>query len=259
MSGPGSAISGNVSDAGKYCIAVLAGECQGGSHSNDLFVNAGQSSQTGCTAMGVGNLDADLPSICVGDNGAFTQGMTQVRLKPPDTTGAQVRLITHGLSRYFWVDQFWNAKTMTDGSWALLHSRWAGPRGEAFLVKIPPINPSQVGQGDPAVRPEFQKFPVNVPASGQVGARVRFGYDAGFHCTSDSDSCVTGGTPWSYSREAPAPAQCAKGCTITVPAIPEHPLYYRVELTDANGNTIKPYETRVAIPSAAPLASQTGR
>ncbi len=209
--------------------------------------------------MGVGNLDADLPSICVGDNGAFTQGMTQVRLKPPDTTGAQVRLITHGLSRYFWVDQFWNAKTMPDGSWALLHTRWAGPRGEAFLVKMPPINPSQPGQGDPAVRPEFQKFPVNIPASGQIGARVRFGYDAGFHCTTDADSCLTGGPPWSYSREAPEPAQCANGCSITVPAIPEHPLYYRVELTDASGNMVKAYETRVAIPSAAPLASQASR
>ena len=56
VSGPSSTIGPATSDAYKYCIAVLSGECVAGSRAGDVYANVGSSSQTGCSYMGVGNL-----------------------------------------------------------------------------------------------------------------------------------------------------------------------------------------------------------
>ncbi len=244
VSGPSSAIGGSRADSYKYCVAVAAGECYPGSAPGDLFVNSGLSSQTGCSPMGVGNIDADLTSVCVADNGSYTSGITQNQLQsslfdqmPP--SGAATRVITQALSRYFWTDQFWNAKSTPDGSWALIHTRWAGLRDEAFVVRMPPI------AGSSTVVSGYVPVAVAVPPA--AWARVRFGYNTSFQCSSDGDACLTGGQPWSYARENPAPSACASGCTINVPAIPGRVLYYRIEQTDASGNLVSAGATVVQV------------
>ncbi len=86
-------------------------------------------------------------------------------------------------------------------------------RQEVFITPTPPI------AGAATLPSGYKTLAVTVPATPY--ARVKFGYDASFHCTTDADSCVTGGTPWSYLREAPAPTSCVSGCTVDVQAIRE--------------------------------------
>ena len=122
----------------------------------------------------------------------------------------------------------------------LFHSPWTGSlRDEVFSAVLPPISAPTVPSGYKSVA---------VPVSATPNARVRFGYDAAFHCTTDADACVTGGTPWSYLRERPPPTACIAGCRINIPAIPGRPLYYRIEYTDRSGNITFEGQTSVVMP-----------
>ena len=113
-------------------------------------------------------------------------------------------------------------------------------RQEVFITPTPPI------AGAATLPSGYKTLAVTVPATPY--ARVKFGYDASFHCTTDADSCVTGGTPWSYLREAPASTSCVSGCTINVPAIPGKVLYYLIEQTNSSGALRTALPTQVAIP-----------
>ena len=59
-----------------------------------------------CVYPGVGVPGTDIRDICVMDNGAFTQGLAQMRHTEPDTTGAYSRLLTYGFANYRWNDLF---------------------------------------------------------------------------------------------------------------------------------------------------------
>lgn len=246
VSGPASVIDGSSGNYYKYCVAVLPGECRAGSFAGDLFVNPGLATETGCTAMGIGVYNPALTSICVGDQGSYLNGITQVQLQnsllgPATSTGAATRLLTTALAGYFWPGPFWNAKASPDGTITLIYAPGTGSvRPEAFLLATPAI------AGSPTLPSGYKTLSVAVPATAY--ALVRFGYDAGYHCTTDSDSCVTGGTPWNYAREGTTPTSCSSGCTISVPAIPGRPIYYRVDQTDASGNVLTAGAPVVAIP-----------
>ena len=81
-------------------------------------------------------------------------------------------------------------------------------------------------------------------------ATVQFGYQEygapqSLNCTSRNDTCVAtastvvqGNQPFSFVSENPAGAACAAGCAITVPALPQRVLYYRVQYRAANGTVI---------------------
>jgi hypothetical protein len=244
VSGPGSVLGATKEDAYKRCTAVLPNECVTGSTAGKVYVNRGTSSQTNCFYQGVGGSNMDVPGVCVIDNGSFTQGITQTRLADQsESAGANTRVLTRAFSSYYRTDQFWGAKTDPVGQWVFFRSRWAGGvRDEVFAVKIPPLDA-------PTYRGGFHRVPVKINASPSAShARVRFGYNAAFQCTTDSDSCVTGGTPWSYARENPAPTACSSGCTILAPAIPGRPFYYRVERTNAAGALVATGATQVVVP-----------
>jgi hypothetical protein len=240
ISGPSSSITDGAADNYKYCVANAAGECTPSSAQGDVYVNCPYISTPYCPYMGVGILNADLRGICIADNGGRTQGLTQVGFATADPLGNYSRVLTHALSRYFWIDQFWNAKTTPDGKWLLFRTPWAdGVRGQAFVAKIPPYPPA-----DTVNRTDFQLIPIGVapPTTLAVdNAVVEFGYNSNFFCTSRKDPCVRGnqgGTVYAFASENPAGMPCTTGCTISIPAISQRVLYYSVIYRDAQNNIL---------------------
>jgi hypothetical protein len=88
-------------------------------------------------------------------------------------------------------------------------------------------------------------------------AIVEFGYQEYgapqfIDCTTRNDACIAtastvtpGNQPYYFASENPAGAACGSGCTITVPAISQRILYYRVEYRTASN----------AVLAAGPLTS----
>jgi len=240
VSGPASSITGNPSDNYKYCVANAAGECMPASSQGDVFVNCPLISTPYCSYMGVGGLNDDLRSICIGDNGGQTQGLTQIGFATGDPLGNYSRVLTHALSRYYWTDEFWNVKTTPDGKWLLFRTPWAdGVRHDTFLASIPPFSPA-----DSINRTDFQLIPIGVAPPSDLGvdnAVVEFGYNSNFFCTTRQDACMMGnqsGTSYAFASETPAGMPCSGGCTISIPAISQRVLYYSVIYRDANNNVL---------------------
>jgi hypothetical protein len=95
------------------------------------------------------------------------------------------------------------------------------------------------------VRSNF--VPVTIGVAGYEGStkvRVRFGYAENgpadsYYCTSRKEACTTGGSPYSWASEAPAPLNCpSTGCRVEAPAIAGRLLYYVVDRLNDAGVTI---------------------
>ncbi len=118
-----------------------------------------------------------------------------------------------------------------------------------FLGKIPPPAPK-----DSYNRTDFIPLSITLPAfTGATQAFIRFGYaengpSNSLFCTSRQESCVVG-TPTATTpvdhvnpffmegTEAGkwSATACTSGCTINVPGIPQHMLYYQFVYKNASG------------------------
>ena len=258
VSGPGSSITGSASDAYKRCTALIAGECDPLSSIGDVYVNPGTASantftgSTPCPNAGPGNLNAELKGVCVGDNGAYAQGITQSSLTRPNNFGAYTRLLTHAFSRYVWTDQFWNAKALPGGEWLIARVPWLNGlyTGDA-MIKLTPF-PNATSQ------PGGTYTPITIQIPGTTGDTVaaKFGYvenepagssSPSLNCTSRKDSCYTTSSPTAtvpflWASEPQSWTSCGAGCTVTIPAIPGRILYY--EIDRKNGATTTPGTVR---------------
>ncbi|HWB82789.1 MAG TPA: hypothetical protein VG675_01530 [Bryobacteraceae bacterium] len=258
VSGPNSTLDDSPADQYKYCVANAPGECSDSGHSRststgDIYVNcplmsAGPSS--------CGTASEDDRGICIGDKGAYTQGIEQVFDTFDAPNGAATRKLTSGFRRYRLGVYYWSARVLPDGSWMIVRpSYFDRQRSEEFLVKIPPL-PSR----DSIDRSNFIPMTLSLtpPASVNVNnAVVQFGYaengdPSDFYCTSRRETCMAAsGTinqtaPFSFSSENPGGMPCASGCQIQIPAIPQRVLYYRVQYRDASNNVVAQSEIQVA-------------
>jgi hypothetical protein len=239
VSGPASAITGDVSNSYKYCIANGAGECVSGSSVGDVYVNCPQIRLPYCSYQGVGSADPETRDICVADMGAYTLSVNQVGIRKADPDGKYGRRLTHAFSHYHWLNQFWNPKMLPDGRSMLVWSLFLGDLRTAVLwVKTPPFPaPDGVNRGDyiPAA------VKIAAPLSpGVDNAIVQFGYSPSYFCTSRQDICLQGsGSQFAYKSENPNGVPCSSGCTIPIPAISQRILYYQVILRDVHNAVLK--------------------
>lgn len=256
VSGPSSVITGTSADYYKHCIVLIAGECVSGSSVGDLYVNAPQIEFGYCPYNGQGNTDPGWESrgICVGDMGAHTMAVTQSSVRQADPDGRFSRRVTHALSRYQWVNPFWNPKSLPDGSGMIIGTTFLGGLRDSFLlVKLPPFpSPDGINRGD------FIPTAVTIPTvAGADNAVVQFGYDTSFNCTSRNDPCVATGTtatwnattPFSWASENPAGASCASGCVIYIPGISQRVLFAQYQIRNSGGTVI---QTGSFVPMAVP-------
>lgn len=249
VSGPDSRISGDGSYT--YCIAARNGECRPDASAGDVFVSCPNISTPYCAYPGIAQAGADTRDICIMDNGSRTQAITQNRFTEPEDDGRNSRVLTHGLSRYRFNDPFWNARSTPDGKWLLFRTVWLDEkRGDAFLAKLPPMDPP-----DGQVRNGYRNVELQVgpgEADGQAGAMIEFGYNERFECTTRLEACVAGdgtvadGEPFYFAAaETWTPAACASGCTLRMPVIAQRVVYFRIRYFDADGKEIARSGTNV--------------
>ena len=262
VSGPASSIPTDTSGSYTACFARANGECYPGSTVGQVYVNCPGIVWTNCsgtsihggTPLGVGN------DICVGNIGGHANAVRQFTLDHTDYAGAYTRTLVTATSRLRMVYGFENNRLLPDNSWLLLRTDWLNyQRSDMWMAKMLPYPPP-----DSVVRSNF--VPVTLALKPPAGlavnnAIVRFGYQEygapqQINCTTRNDACiaassavVSGNQPFYFASENPAGASCASGCTITIPAISQRVLYYRVEYRAANNSVLAAGPlTAVAVP-----------
>ena len=199
--------------------------------------------------------DGPNPSIrdvCVGNAGAWAQGMTQVYLgSTPADSVAHSRVVTHGLAGIKDMFYYSTAKSLPDASWALFNvgvvNGTPTDQVNVWMAKLPPL-----ASQDTVDRNTFARDPSHIGAAGP-GHRVggdEFGYAeqggaSQSYCTSRREACVAvsaavnDANPFYYAQtEIYTRMPCAKTCVITVPVLPAHVAYYQVKFYDAKGGLV---------------------
>ena len=248
ISGPGSVITDLPSDSYKYCVANVAGECRAGSAAGDVLINAPKVKYLYCTGgdgPNPGNLD-----LCVGNAGAWVQGMTQVYLGSTLADSvSHTRVITHGLAGIKDMFYYSTAKSLPDASWALFNVGVVigapSDQVNVWMAKLPPF-----AKQDPVDRSTFVRAPISIAApQGQriASAAIEFGYTeqggpTQYYCTSRREACVAAAAPvndaspfYFAQTETYTRMPCARACTITLPVLPAHVAYYQIKFYDAGG------------------------
>jgi hypothetical protein len=249
VSGPASVLGAGPQNSYEYCYAFLAGECQPGSAIGDLFVNAPYVSYPYCYAPGIAQQDDDTNAICVGDLGAYTGNVVQSGFMQQDVVGAVLRRLGPNYSKWNQQDTYWNTDAAPSGLLSLSQVRWLdGVRFDDLLNILPPYPAS-----DGIIRYTFLPVPVTVNPPTGIGAKsavIAFGYaengnPLNYYCTSRQESCVAAAaainptTPFYFaSTESYSGVPCAQTCTITIPALSQHVVYYQVTYLGASGNVV---------------------
>lgn len=260
VSGPGSILGNGPADSYKYCYVVAAGECVSGSAPGELYFNAPYVSVPYCNYPGIGTQGDDTNSVCIGDLGSETGNIVQVGTAREDLQAANSRRLGSMYARWKQHAIYWNVEAPPSGSNVFSQVRWLdGVRNEDIISILPPF-PSQ----DSVTRNTFVPVPVKVtPPTGQEfdNVVVEFGYVENgpansFFCTSRQESCVAVSTdvdsnnPFYFEQtESYTGKHCVLGCSVTIPALSQHILYYRWKYRDASGKVIATSGTNVvAVP-----------
>ena len=240
MSGPGSQITDTTSWS--YCFAYKAGECVSGSGKGEIYTSVPQNDTHGfgdrqCIAGWYAQLN---PCGLIPFSSAGWAMQVDASRLPTDES--YWRKLTQGFSGMGRQYQFGNTTATPDGTWAFIQCYWCdGVRNEILGVQMPPMPPP-----DSVNHADFYPLTVQVPASAEPLARVKFGYAengavTSFFCSSRQEACVTDATvkPFAYAQsDTPTAVNCSTGCTIPVPAISGRVLYYQLERLDGGGNVV---------------------
>jgi hypothetical protein len=245
ISGP----SSNIGAAPDYslCYAYKNGECRSDAVSGNIFTKVPNTFKHSGWQSGWCQTGMEFANIpCVLSAAPAAGYARQFRSDGPDLSGSDQRLLTSALRPYGTHYPFWGVVAHPAGKVALMTSggNLEGIRHSVLLAKLPPFRDSM------NKRNTLGGLTVKLGVrEGMTQARVRFGYNTSFHCTERSEACVTdvNVTPFAYAEsDALTAANCAAGCSITVPAIPGRLLYYRVEWF--NGTTWTNGDTLTAVP-----------
>ncbi len=255
ISGPSSSISSGPPGSYTYCIVRNGGECAPGSTVGQVYMNCPGVVSTTCagsgihggTPLGVGN------DMCVGNIGAAADAIRQFTLDHNDYYGAYTRTLVTATSRLRMVTGFENNRLLPDNSWLLFRMEFPEYQSqEMWMAKVPPYALDSPARGGPA--------PISIavdppPGMAVNNAVVQFGYQEygapqALNCTTRNDACVAAGSaippgnsPFYFASENPSGTPCATGCMITVPAISQRVLYYKIQYRDANNAVLNPQAT----------------
>jgi hypothetical protein len=258
ISGPSSSIGSGATDSYKYCYAAMTGECVTGAAVGDVYVNAPYVAYPFCFYPGIAIYGDDTNSICIGDLGAYTGNAVQMSVTQHDLSGALIRRLGPDYAKWNQMDVFWNVRPVPSGGAMASQVRWLdGVRTENLTTVMPPMPaPDSVSRNTFYGIQVVIKPPAGLPVQSAI---VEFGYvengDAGsYYCTSRRETCVA--TTSSVDPSAPfhfeqtetfSPAPCSTGCTIAIPALPGHIVYYRWKYLGAGGQVIESSQAHVAI------------
>jgi len=245
----GNAIATDTTASYEYCVARNANECRSGSSQGEIFVNCpgvvwprceGLSIHGG-VPLGVGN------DICVGNVSKVADAIIQFTLAHTDYFDAYTRILASATSRRRMVSGFENNRLLPDNSWILYRQEYLNyQRQEMWMAKLPPypaVDSINRGAFVPMLINKLQGPPGTDNAIVEFGHQ-EYGAPQQVNCTTRNDVCLAtastvpaGTQPFYFASENPAGAPCATGCTITIPAISQRILYYRVKYRNAS-NTV---------------------
>jgi Viral BACON domain len=224
--------TGNVitdSTAWKYCFAALANECRTGSQPGEIYAS-------------IPNVPAVMPNCY---SNWFTENLPCAAF--PATSASQLvqmdasrsysnfehgRLMTMGLSGY---GKQYSGSAFTaepTGNWGFFRCDWCnGERSEILMTSLAPWRDDNL-----IARNDFQNVPV-VITGGHAYAEVQFGYSKygapnQYRCSWRQEACNTSGNPYAFESEARTLTACSSGCTINIPSLPDHIVYYRRRTSD---------------------------
>jgi hypothetical protein len=134
-----------------------------------------------------------------------------------------------------------NARVLPDATWANVNIQKG--RTDMWAVKMTGFPPS-----DTVRRDDFVSMPVSLSPLALLNvnnAIIEFGYDARLYCNGQdangtwdgrSEICVKGnqsGTSYDFAGDAVTGVACTSSCTVTIPAIAQRVLYWRVVYRNA--------------------------
>lgn len=242
----GNTITGNASDNYKYCIANAPNECVSGSATGDVYVNAPFVKYPYCYFPGQATSLENEFDLCIGDNGMIYDSMTQMNGGVLDPTGTNERVLTRGLARARIADVFWHPHAIANSNWIYFKTSYADDVGDMILAaQVPrPIT-------DGVNRLQFEPLVETVTSapSGAATAYVEFGYGengapANLYCTSRAEVCAAAGSginlsnPFFFEQTEGskiAPVACSASCSVTLPVLPQHVVYYRWVFLNSGG------------------------
>jgi hypothetical protein len=243
MSSP--ATGNQVTDSTPYhwCYARNANECRSGSSAGDVYA-AIPFGETGTTC---GSSTYDVNAPCVFNSYGFYANLVQAVVSTPDVNGAGVRRLGHGLTVPTHPSGYWSGTPDPDGQWVFFSPVFADNMvlNQYFAYKLPPLPPR-----DNVMRNSFINVPVTVKGSPGDTVRVRFGYAEfgpvdgspnSLYCRSRAETCYTTTTPTSsnpfvFAGETQSYVACDSGCTVNIPALANHVVYYLYERK--NGSSV---------------------
>jgi hypothetical protein len=247
----GNVLGTGSADSYKYCVAAALNECRQGSAIGDVYVNAPYVRYPFCyNEPQNGNLSDEF-DICISGSPSVRDALVQVDMSMVDNEGQAQRILTK-YRRARVMSIFDTVYVLPNAQWMIFEGQFVGDGSlnkSYFIAKIPP----------PPAKDSYNRLdfiPISItlpPLNGATQAFVRFGYAengsaTSLYCTSRKESCVVGASaastpvdpvnPFFLEQTEAAtwnPANCASGCTITVPGIPQRALYYQFVYKNSAG------------------------
>jgi hypothetical protein len=252
ISGP----SSNIAAAALYtfCVTRAFGECYPGSSVGQIYVNVPGVVYPWCYGNPTsGTSIPQVNDICVTNSTPVGQAGVQLSTLGNDPRATFQRVLTRVMNgATHETSGFASIHVLPDNSWAMFQGNYNdGISRNDYMAMMPPFPPL-----DSVARGVFVAVPVilHPPAGLSVNnAIVQFGYqEFGGNCTTRADACIAnaatiGTVPFFYASEAPAGLPCSAGCTISVPAISQRMLYYKVEYRNASNAVLATQPTQVLV------------
>jgi hypothetical protein len=237
-----------VDGSGGYYTFCL-GECGQGGAADTAYVNCPDFWPTSPITCNTMDNSSAATEICVFNSGAmFTYSQHDIR--ESDAAGRRTRAFGNLGAQYRRVDAYKQMRATFDDKWAFVTPRWLhGARTDVFAVKLPPMNYDSIS------RVTYQPISIqlgSVPV-GTSNVIAEFGYDPDFRCGSGQETCIANqavvneASPFYWGSETYSGLPCGFGCSITIPAIPQRVVYYRLKYRDAGSAEIATTSAWVAV------------
>lgn len=281
ISGPSSHITGAAGDNGKYCVAYLAGECRnamdmgGASAAGDIFVNlVVPGSMFSLDCLGADGPRPDRNDLCIGtfptmgrvavpqiyiDASSSADAISKSRLQ----MGGGVRGVRGMVAFSF-------AKILPDASWYMMQTGlFCAPNIEAQFCNIWLAKNLPIRTPDAYDRSDFIPITTGtITGGGSVDNAIvkfwylEFGTMSDALCTSRAESCYvnsasipSGANPYSYASDAATPGDlttltgvaCSTTCTINIPALSGHTLYYQIIKRNSSNAVLSTGTTQMVV------------
>lgn len=239
-------LTDSASDTGKWCLNIVNDDCIAGGVAgeinavNEVFDTTFIALST-CRESQFGTVNGDW---CAGPTNGVGAAVTQWKVPTANGQPAYNGVHTRAVSkewRSYREAATENVKADPTGTALLARARW-------YIA--PPPFPGV----DSRNRGTFVGIPVTITSvpAGTDNVLVQFGYDGTFQCSRNRDNTcyaesatLNEATPFMFDHETLTGVSCASGCTVTIPAIANRVLYYRVVYRNSGGAVIAHGATEV--------------